>query len=272
MDLSFIIPCYNSGEYLPEALGSVQLALQGQSYTYEVVIVDDGSTETVTETLLETLQAEGYTVIYRENGGPGAARNTGVQKSTGTYLIFLDSDNRLKTNYLCKTMEVYQRTGADIIHCKSDFFGDTGSARFMTGPFDINKMLIENYIDICCLIKRETFDKIGGFDEERLILGFEDWEFFIRAFSLGHTFEYLDEPVYDYRIRSGSVSQQHSYEHMKAVKHYVYKKHTTVLTGVLNWYREQHNICLADQKRPFRSFLKYFYNQYLRQVNRTLVF
>ena len=266
MDISIIIPCYNSGKYLPDALSSIVQATQGKSYIWEIIIIDDGSTDALTKELLESLPLKGYTVLYRANGGPGAARNTGVHKATGKYLIFLDSDNKLKKNYIERLLEVQQRTGADIIHCKSDFFGDTTLARFTTGPFDINKILIENYIDICCLVTRKVFDKIGGFDEERLILGFEDWEFFVRAYASGLKFEYVDEPLYDYRVRAGSVSQQHVYEHMQAVKYYVYKKHIDVLNGTFDWYREQYRIHLADRERPFRSFLKYLYNRYLRST------
>lgn len=263
MDLSFIIPCCNSGNYLSEAIESVENALEGRNYTYEVIVIDDGSEDAETIRLLSTLPARGYIVIYRENGGPAAARNTGLKRATGDHIIFLDSDNVLKPHFIDVATRVQQLSGADIVHCQSDFFGETTEPRFITGPFDIHKLLIENYIDICCLIKKEVFDRVGRFDEEPLIRGFEDWEFFIRSYSRGCTFEYVEEPLYDYRVRADSVSQQHSAEHIDSVKYHIYRKHIDVLLGSLDWYRSQYRVYMRDKDRPLRSFFKFIYNKYL---------
>lgn len=268
MDFSIIIPCYNSGKYLPDALNSIEPATEGRKFTYEVIIVDDGSTDPLTKDLLARLATEGkYTVLSRKNGGPAAARNTGIRKAQGEYLIFLDSDNRLKPHFIDKMFAVQQEYKRDIIHGRAEFFGDTTEARFHTGHFDINKVIAQNYIDICCLIRREVMEKTGGFDDERLIMGFEDWEFFINAHSLGFTFCYVDEPVYDYRVLASSLSQQHTYEHIQEVKQYVYRKHIKTFVGAFEWYYAQDVMYQADKRRPFRSFAKYLYRKYGRRIS-----
>src|SRR5205814_2345 len=87
--VSVIIPCYNQAHFLHEAIESVL----AQTYSNrEIIVVDDGSTDNTAEV------AGRYSAvrhIYQENAGPSAARNTGVTKSRGEYLVFLDADDRL---------------------------------------------------------------------------------------------------------------------------------------------------------------------------------
>ncbi len=87
MDISIIIPCFNSGEFLSEAVPSAENAAQG--FDTEVVIIDDGSTDAETLSLLEKIrQQEKHIILRRKNGGPAAARNTGVKKSRGDIYYF----------------------------------------------------------------------------------------------------------------------------------------------------------------------------------------
>jgi glycosyltransferase involved in cell wall biosynthesis len=102
--VSIIMPCYNHGEYLVEALDSIKK----QSYpNYEIIIVDDGTTDTSTLELLNKT-SEYATVIHQDNAGPSVARDTGIRKSSGKYLFFLDSDNRVGSQYISKGVEVME--------------------------------------------------------------------------------------------------------------------------------------------------------------------
>ena len=93
MLISIIIPTYNRADYIMECLDSVR----GQIYqNYEVIIVDDGSTDD-TSKILHPLIQEGnrYKYYYQENCGVSRARNLGIDKAQGEYLIFLDSDDKM---------------------------------------------------------------------------------------------------------------------------------------------------------------------------------
>ncbi len=105
--ISIIIPVYNSGNYLRETLESVR-NYTGKSI-YEIIIVNDGSTDNDTLELLNQLQNEGYSIIDQENKGPAAARNNGVECSRGKYLLFLDSDNRIKPSYIDKGIGILDK-------------------------------------------------------------------------------------------------------------------------------------------------------------------
>ncbi|MBC7912556.1 MAG: glycosyltransferase [Pyrinomonadaceae bacterium] len=87
--ISVIIPCYNQGKFLDTAIKSVE----AQTYrNYEIVVVDDGSTDNTTK-LVENFEKVKY--VYQQNQGLSAARNTGIDISSGDYLVFLDSDDWL---------------------------------------------------------------------------------------------------------------------------------------------------------------------------------
>src|SRR3972149_1699479 len=97
--VSVIIPCYNLGPYLDEAVGSVL----SQTYQdFEILVVDDGSTDPATRTLLADYRRPKTRVIQLPHGGLAAARNAGVANAGGEYLCALDADDRLASSFLAK--------------------------------------------------------------------------------------------------------------------------------------------------------------------------
>ncbi|WP_161622733.1 glycosyltransferase family 2 protein [Cesiribacter andamanensis] len=87
--ISVIIPCYNHGSYLPEAVASIR---RQQHTATEIIVVDDGSTDATRQI---SQQLEGVQYIYQQNQGLSAARNTGIRASKGEFLVFLDADDWL---------------------------------------------------------------------------------------------------------------------------------------------------------------------------------
>lgn len=92
-ELSIIIPCFNHGKVIDEALNSVF----EQSYNdYEVIVINDGSTDGYTNEKLSELERKGVFVLHQPNQGLATARNNGIKLAKGEYILPLDSDNRLK--------------------------------------------------------------------------------------------------------------------------------------------------------------------------------
>src|SRR5437764_7563950 len=90
--ISVIMPCFNHGEFVAEAVGSVTGIRRDD---IELIVVDDGSTDERTRREMERLSGAGIRVIRQENQGLAAARNAGVRASQGEYLFPLDADDRM---------------------------------------------------------------------------------------------------------------------------------------------------------------------------------
>jgi glycosyltransferase involved in cell wall biosynthesis len=267
--LSVIIPCYNSGNYLPEAIESVQLS--HGDYQYEIIIINDGSTDTGTLKLLKEISAENIKVIHQENSGPASARNTGIREAGSDYILFLDSDNKVKPEFISTAMKVFDSQPAiDIVYGKPEFFGEISDNRlFKTEEFNLDKIWFGNYIDMCAIIKASVIDSIGLLDER--MIGHEDWEFWIRAGIAGKNFYFIDQPMFDYRLSKTSLTntvvEPGRYNEMVR---YVYGKNYRYFQAKLLSYNKAVEMYNDEKNRPFRTFIKNLYHKYFKEFKRPL--
>jgi len=269
MYISVVIPCYNSGQYLDDALKSVIASHNINANDYEIIVVDDGSTDKQTLDMISEIDIYNCTVVHQENKGPGGARNTGVRLAKGKYVLFLDSDNKIRSNFMATAMRILNKTDADIVYGKPAFFGTTTKPRFETGEFAIESMLVTNHIDVCSMIRKSTFEAIGGFDEDRKLIAFEDWEMWIRAGAAGCKFHFVNEVMFDYRITNNSLlDEKNNTNNYEAVVAILYQKYGKL---ILDTYRKigiGYSVYRRDEKRPFRTFFKNcYYNYFYRFVN-----
>lgn len=263
--VSIVIPCYNSGEFLPDALQSVLASPRAAAC--EVIIVDDGSTDPPTLVLLQDLAGRGYQVIRQPNQGPAAARNTGIRASRGEYILFLDSDNKIRPAYVERGVAILDaRPEVGVVHGDAAFFGDTTEPRFYGKPFSPYDIFQINYIDMCALIRKRAWQDVGGLDETRVLIGHEDWDFWIRVGAAGWQFHYLNEVLFDYRVRHDSLLKQATQaDKFQKMLDYIYAKNIPVLLKSTAYLYQEHQYYQYDQQHPFRSFFKYLYRKYLKK-------
>src|SRR4051794_7687685 len=105
--LMIVIPCYNDGHYLVDAIQSVEE--QPTPKIRDVIIVDDGSTDERTLRVLSELRDRGYHVIRQANQGLAAARNAAIRAARTDYVLPLDADNKVHENYLTTAIELLDR-------------------------------------------------------------------------------------------------------------------------------------------------------------------
>ena len=126
MLLSLIVPVYNVAEFLPKCMDS----LLGQPCdSYEIILVDDGSTDGRSGALCDEYAAkypELVRVIHQANGGLGAARNTGLEAARGEYLFFIDSDDWIAADALSRLETEIEKTRADIYVFTFRYVSDSG--------------------------------------------------------------------------------------------------------------------------------------------------
>ncbi|MBY5950851.1 glycosyltransferase family 2 protein [Algoriphagus marincola] len=261
MLISIIIPCFNSGKFLLETLDS---CYKSSFENYELVIINDGSTDDFTLKILDNLKNNSKLRIFNKpNGGPASARNLGIKNSFGEFIFFLDSDNKIQSDYLVKAFKVLESNpSVGVVYSSPFFFGETGSSelRFKSHEFSMNSILAGNYIDMCTLIRRSVFDEVGGFDEHSDLIGWEDWDLWIRVAQTKWLFHYLDEELFDYRVRKDSLMGRAIELKKEKMLRYLGSKHGFTFH---HKYRQYFRVLENIQRNPFRYFLRILIYKYI---------
>lgn len=245
--VSVVIPCYNQGEYILDALSSVQTCNEP---VYEVIIVNDGSTEPLTLKVLSYLKEKGYVVIDQDNQGLSEARNNGIKAAKGRYILPLDADNKIRLNYIPRGIEIldkYPEVG--VVYGNAELFGDkTGVWEFP--DFDVNRIIMGNFIDACAVIRKSLWENCGGYDSKIPDkLGYEDWDLWLGATEKGWQFYHVPEVLFDYRFRENSmVSRCNVPENRRQLIRYIYSKHIGLFaTNFINVAAEKEYAFLSQQ-------------------------
>lgn len=223
--VSVIVPCYNQVEFLNECLISVL----NQTYEdWECIIVNDGSTDETEKISLEWEKKDSrFVYLKKENGGLCSARNYGIAHASGKYILPLDSDDKIGSEYLERGIKVLEKDkDVGIVYCKAHLFG-TENKDWILPTFDKKHLLCENLIFCSALYRKEDWKKIGGYDEN-LKYGWEDWEFWINmVYSLDKKVIKLNYKGFYYRIKESSMITFINKDKTKQLEtlDYIYFKH-----------------------------------------------
>ncbi len=193
--VSAIIPNYNYGGYVAEAIHSVL----GQTYSnIEVIVVDDGSTDNSIE-VLKQFDAD-LMLIRQSNQGVVIARGNGAKAAAGEYIFFLDADDVIHPTYVEKLVAATRTSGAAFAYCDFEYFGLQNQI-VRSCPWNKRKLLYRNYIIAAALIERKAFDAVGGFSiEVNQKASFEDWDLWLSLVEAGYSGVYVPEPLFKYRL------------------------------------------------------------------------
>jgi glycosyltransferase involved in cell wall biosynthesis len=188
--ISVIIPVYNCADFLAEAIQSVL----AQSYpASEIIVVDDGSTDGSVSVAAGFPQAR---VLSQSNAGPGSARNMGVLNASGSYLAFLDADDLWAPDKLQCQMSAMEAGDPDMVFGRVEVFRDSGPAL----------EIYEGVIVGAMLVKRDSFDRVGGFPEATRIGEFIDW--YARAQECGLRSVCLPDIVMRRRLHTHNLTKE----------------------------------------------------------------
>jgi GT2 family glycosyltransferase/glycosyltransferase involved in cell wall biosynthesis len=199
--VSVVIPCYNAGLYLDEA---VQSALAQTWSDIEIIIVDDGSTDASTLQLLNESTWPRVRVFRQANAGPAAARNRAIREATGDYILPLDADDTLEPTYVAKAVAVLDaQPQVGIVYCKAMKFGVGQEGPWELAPYALAELVIGNVIFVSAMFRRSDWELVGGFDEQ-LQFGIEDYDFWVKLVHRGREVVQLDEYLFNYRVSEQS--------------------------------------------------------------------
>lgn len=208
--VSVVIPCFNYGRFLRDAVASIR----SQTFTdHEIIVVDDGSTDDTEAVAHELGTALRY--LRQPNQGPSAARNTGIAAARGRYIGFLDADDTWHSEKLAQQVPILEgRPEVVLVYTDSTYFeGATGREvgrhreRFAHPDGRVLGRLVEagNFIPSPTpLVRRTTLEQVGGFDAT--LRSSEDWDLWVRLAARGEL-AYVDEPLARYRLHGAQASR-----------------------------------------------------------------
>ncbi len=205
--VSVVIPAYNAIAYLPKTITS---ALQQSFQDFEIVVVDDGSTDGTCE-WAASLADSRIRAIAQSNGGCASARNRGIRETKGDYIAFLDADDIWEPEKLekqARVLDSYPSVGL-VNTWISNIDGQGQPIEKLGKPTAEGQVwasVIEENPVMCGsapMVRRQCFEAVGEFDET--VPSAEDWDMWIRI-AKQYEFAVVKEPLVRYRIHTESSS------------------------------------------------------------------
>lgn len=222
--VSIVLPVYNGVDYLRDSLDSIL----GQTYPhFDVIVVDDGSTDETPQILEEFAQRDERIQVIRQNNQKlPRALNRGFDLASGEYLTWTSADNRMKTDFLEKMVGCLQRRPDwDMVYANQDIIGEDGTVLINsdwfsgyqeppgsghvflpTDPSELN-MWPNNYVGGAFLYRDRVKHLIGDYSTRRF--GTEDYDYWMRVnglLNLRHAD--FKQPVYEYRFHGDSLTSR----------------------------------------------------------------
>lgn len=202
--VSIVMPTYNQAHFLPEALDGVF----AQTYPdYELIVVDDGSTDHTSRVLADYRQHHEFTIASQTNQRLPRALNTGVSRARGAYLTWTSSDNIMLPRMLEVLVQALESAPLTVglVYGDRYLMDDDGNdlGRFDLPDYDPYLLLHANLVHCCFLYRRQCMERVGLFDPE-FIYG-EDWEYWIRI-SRFYSMERIPQALYRYRLHGTSMT------------------------------------------------------------------
>jgi len=221
--ISVIVPCYNQEKYIKDCLDSVL----AQTFTdYEVIAIDDGSTDSSVAILNEYAKKDDrIRVIIQSNQGVVAARNNAIKEAKGKYILPLDADDKIHPTCLEKLYKAMCENKGDIITSRVQYFGLKSGEYLFREPNKLN-MSRDNCLPNASIFKKTDFEKIGGYDIA-FARGLEDYDLWLNMmFNLNLKVYRIDEILLLYCAKDESQSRNlQQRKHTRELRKIMLKKY-----------------------------------------------
>lgn len=237
--VSIIVPCYNQAQYLDECLQSV---LHQTYNNWECIIINDGSTDDTADISKNWIEKDArFFYFEKKNGGVASARNYGIKKSKGIYILPLDGDDYISNNYIETCVNEFEANiNIKLVYGKAMKFGQI-NMEWDLPAYSFENILKYNMIFCTALFKRTDFDLVGGYDE-KMTMSAEDWEFWINLLKNGGKVVRNLKCTFYYRIKVGSRNANITPDYLKinTSYNYIYNKYC-------NFYEVKNAIMLYNK-------------------------
>jgi Glycosyl transferase family 2 len=221
--ISVVIPLYNQGDYVHEAISSV--TSEGL-HTLEIIVVNDGSTDERTNRIFEDLH--GVRKVRQNNRGLSAARNAGIAVANGDYVVPLDADDLVAPGFLASARAALDRN-RDIAYVvgRARYTGLLNLTYVPAGFIPELNLFIHTHGKAVGMYRKSALDSIGGYDED--FCAFEDWELQVALYRGGYDTDVLPMLSQFYRRHADSMSFTKSNGMREQLVHQLMRKHLLML-------------------------------------------
>lgn len=221
--VSIIIPCYNQGKYVAEAINS---ALRQTFKDIEIVCVNDCSTDNSVE-IIKSFENKYKNFIFlnnEENRGVIYSRNFAIKNCNGTYILPLDADDIIEPTYVEKAVKILDNnSNIGIVYCKAKIFGNYDKY-WNLKPFNKSDILYENCIFCSALFRKSDFLKIGGYNNN-MKYGCEDYDLWLSFIEQGLEVFQINEILFSYRQYDETSRTTISLKNKKEIWNNLIKNH-----------------------------------------------
>lgn len=218
--LTIVIACFND-KFVSRAIESAKTL----DYTNkEIIVVDDGS-DKETKLIIQSCENDIDILIEQENQGQSIARNAGIKRASGEYILNLDSDDYFESSFAKKAVEKFgSNESIRLVTCKARRFDENGTIDIFTPKGgEIDSFLFSNSALGSSMFRKKDWESCGGYEEELPVLGFEDWEFYIQLLKNGGEAYVIPEVLFHYHVRPGNTTSRIKNEKQDKFKEIILK-------------------------------------------------
>lgn len=198
--VSVIVPCYNQGKYVREALESVK---NQTFFDLECIIVNDGSTDNSLEEIQDFCKSDNRFIYYdKQNEGVAVARNYAITHSRGRFILPLDADDKIAPEFIQEAVDVFNcRPNVKLVYSKVLLFGYV-NREFKLPEYDYSRLLCSNHIVCTAMYRRSDYNNTDGYNPN--LIGWEDWDFWLSLLKPDDIVYRIDKFLFYYRIKKSS--------------------------------------------------------------------
>ena len=203
--VTVVVTCYNYARYLERSVDSV---LAQDFDDFEIVIVNDGSTDTspLVADWIAALHPGRIRVLHQANSGqPAISRNNGIAAARGEMILTLDADDWIAPTMLRECVALLEADPAlGVAYTDTFYCHEFGQVQMhAAGEFSVAALRENNRLNCCSLYRRKVWTKVGGYRTN--VRGYEDWDFWLAAAAAGFTGKRVAKPLFFYRAKGTGV-------------------------------------------------------------------
>ena len=200
--ISIIVPCYKQANFLPETLDSV---LKQTYENWECIIINDGSPDNTTEVANNYVNKDSrFVLLIQDNQGLAMARNNGISKSHGEYILPLDSDDLIESTYIEKAINIFiNNPNTKLVYSEADRFYQRKEYWHLP-KYTYENEIWENCIFCSAIYRKSDYNKTKGYNPN-MKGGFEDWDFWLSLLKKNDYVYRIPEILFHYRYQKKSM-------------------------------------------------------------------